>query len=85
MITILFFLISGISDITCIFYDFFFKDIYNDMWFSTYTKEIVSIDEVLKDIASELKKEFKQSIDNADPVLETKEMLENFFKRWEKK
>jgi hypothetical protein len=42
---------------------------------------MASIDEILKDIAFELKKEFKQSIDNADPVLESKEMLENFFKR----
>jgi len=89
-ILFLFSLVCGISDITCIIYDFFFKDldviICNDMWiFGTYAKEIISIDDTLMDIAFELKKEFKQSIDNADPVLESKEMFENFFKRWEKK
>ena len=87
----MFFVVCGMSDFTCICYDYFFKDleviISNDMWlFGTYTKDIIILyDNPLVEVAIELKKEFKESIDNSDIAKETEEMYANFFKRWEKK
>ena len=83
----MFFFVCWINEVTVVIYDIIFYNkeviVYNNMWlFGIYAKDVIIIEDPIIDIVIELKKQFKQSIDNADPIVESEIIMNELFNRW---